>query len=86
MRRRISFMMTTRPSISRKNGKQRLGRGFSSQELKKAGLSFKEALKLGVPVDLRRRTDHEKNIDLIKEFLESIKKAAEPKKRRKSKS
>jgi ribosomal protein L13E len=86
MRRRISFMMATRPFISRKNGKQRTGKGFSGEELKKAGLSFKEALKLGVPVDLRRKTVHERNIDVIKGFLESRKKAAEPKKRRKSKS
>jgi len=79
-------MMTTRPFISRKNGKQRAGKGFSKEELKKAGLSFKEALKLGVPVDLRRRTIHERNVDVIKEFLDSRKKTAEPKKRRKSKS
>jgi len=80
------MMAATRPLVSRKGGKQRSGRGFSREELKKAELSFKEALKLGIPVDLRRRTVHEKNIDVIKEFLGSRKTEAEPKKRRKSKS
>jgi len=79
-------MMAIKPIVFKKGGKQRYGKGFSREELKKAGLNFKEALKLGVPVDSRRRTVHEENVNAIKGFLESRKAAPKSKKRRKSKS
>jgi large subunit ribosomal protein L13e len=79
-------VITIKPTILKKGGKQRHGKGFSRKELKKAGLSLNEALKLRVPVDLRRRTVHEKNVDAIKAFLETKKIASKPKKRGKSKS
>jgi large subunit ribosomal protein L13e len=75
-------MMTVKPKVFKKGGKQRCGKGFSGEELKKAGLSFKDALKLGIPVDSKRRTAHEENVDAIKSFLEG----AKPKIKRKGKS
>lgn len=63
-------MMSTKPKVFKKDGRQRYGKGFSKGELKKAGLSFTEALKLGIPIDYRRRTAHEENINIIKSFLE----------------
>jgi len=81
------LMMTTKPLVVKKNGKRRRGKGFSREELKKAEINLKKALKLGIPVDLRRKTVHEANINAVKEFLGSQKTAArEPRKRRKSKS
>lgn len=78
-------MMAFKPKVFKKGGKQRYGRGFSREELKKVGLSLKEALKLGIPVDSRRKTAHEGNIEVVKTFLENMK--AKPKsKRGKSKS
>lgn len=77
-------MMTTKPKIFKKDGKQRHGKGFSREELKKAGLSLKEALKSGIPIDSRRRTTHEDNIEAVKALLED--KKAKTKPRRKSKS
>lgn len=50
-------------------GQNRRGRGFSREELKKAGISKKQALKLQFPVDLRRRTVHEENVKLLKKQL-----------------
>jgi large subunit ribosomal protein L13e len=79
-------MMAIKPIVLKKGGKQRHGKGFSREELKKAGLSLKEALKLGIPADLRRATVHEENINVIKGFLESKRAASKSKKRRKSKS
>lgn len=76
-------MMTARPKVFKKGGKQRYGRGFSREELKKAGLSFKEALKLSIPIDSKRRTTHEENVEVIKTFLEN--KKAEAKHKKKSK-
>jgi large subunit ribosomal protein L13e len=79
-------MIAAKPTVFKKDGKQRLGRGFSREELKKAGISAREALKLGIPVDLRRRTAHEENVEVVKEFLERKKAKSRPKKRGKSKS
>jgi large subunit ribosomal protein L13e len=72
-------MMKIKPRIMRKAGKQRDGKGFSRNELKKAGTSFAEALKLGIPVDRMRRTEHEENIQAVKSFLASAKAASKPK-------
>ena len=40
--------------VYKKNGKPRKGKGFSRKELEEAGITIKEALKLGIPVDRRR--------------------------------
>lgn len=79
-------MRALEPKVFKKDGKERYGKGFSREELKKAGLSVKEALKLGVPVDLRRRTIHEENVNAVKGFLKDKKASFKSKKRRKSKS
>jgi large subunit ribosomal protein L13e len=79
-------MTAIKPIVFKKGGKQRHGKGFSREELKKAGLSFREASRLGIPVDFRRRTIHEDNISVINGFLESKKATSKSKKRRKSKS
>jgi large subunit ribosomal protein L13e len=77
-------MITAKPKVLKKGGKQRYGKGFSREELKKAGLSFKEALKLSIPIDSKRRTTHEENVEVIKTFLEN--KKAETKRKKKPKS
>jgi len=80
-------MMTTKPKVFKKGGKQRFGKGFSPGELKKAGLSLKDALRLGLPVDSKRKTAHEENIEAVKAFLQEKKAERKPKKsKRKSKS
>jgi large subunit ribosomal protein L13e len=66
-------IVVARPKVFKKGGKQRLGKGFSREELKRAGLSFREALEFGVPVDSRRRTVYEENVGVVKTFLESRK-------------
>ena len=77
-------MMAAKSKVFKKGGKQRHGKGFSREELKRAGLSLKEALKFGIPIDSRRRTTYEENVEIVKNFLES--KKAESKSKRKSKS
>jgi large subunit ribosomal protein L13e len=57
------------PEVVRKDGKARLGRGFSRGELKEAEVDFKQALRLAVPVDLRRKTKHEENVHILKQYL-----------------
>jgi ribosomal protein L13E len=79
-------MITIKPIVFKRDRKQRYGKGFSREELKKAGLSLKEALKLNIPVDSRRKTAHKENVNTVKRFLKSKKKTSKPEKRRKSKS
>ena len=47
----------------------RTGRGFSKGELREVNLSVREALKLGIPVDVRRSTKHNENIKILKSYL-----------------
>jgi large subunit ribosomal protein L13e len=55
--------------VARKDGKMRFGKGFSKSELKEAGVDFKQALRLTIPVDLRRRTRHEENVNSLRQQL-----------------
>ena len=61
----------------------REGRGFSVAEVQAAGLNPGEAQILGIPVDLRRKSTHEENVEILKEFIKSAKendiKVAKPK-------
>ena len=70
-------MHSVRPMILKPDEKQRRGRGFSTEELKKAGLTFAEARRMGLPADFRRRTVHDENIEIVKAYAE--KKRAEAK-------
>jgi ERCC4-type nuclease len=49
----------------KKGRKSRKGRGFSSHELKEAGLSFFQALELGIPIDPKRSTRYDENVDAL---------------------
>jgi large subunit ribosomal protein L13e len=68
-----------KPKILKQDGKQRSGKGFSSGELKKAGLDKTEARKIGLPVDQRRATAHDENVEVIKAYAEKKKAEAKPK-------
>jgi large subunit ribosomal protein L13e len=47
----------------------REGRGFSLSEIQAAGLNAGEAEIYGIPVDLRRKSSHEENVEILKEFV-----------------
>jgi large subunit ribosomal protein L13e len=51
----------------------REGRGFSLEEIRVVGLNAGEAEILGIPVDLRRKSMHEENVEILKEFVASAK-------------
>jgi ribosomal protein L13E len=67
-----------KPIITKQNGKQRPGKGFSPDEIKEAGLDAGSARKLCIPVDRKRRTSHEANIENLKVRMEKAP-AAKPK-------
>jgi ribosomal protein L13E len=79
-------MHHVKPRILKPNGKQRSGRGFSPEELKKAGLNPTEAARLCLPTDLRRKTAHDENVEVVKAYVEKKKAEAilETKKKPKS--
>ena len=51
----------------------REGRGFSLAEIQAAGLNAGEAQILGVPVDMRRKSSHEENVEILKDFAAQAK-------------
>jgi len=59
-----------KPTITAQNGKQRQGKGFSPDELKEAGLNTAEARTLKIPVDRKRKSSHEENIEALKNHYE----------------
>ena len=81
-----------RPTVAcptrRYNGRLRIGRGFSAEEIKAAGVSIQKARTLGVVVDHRRVNKSEeslkRNAERVKKYLENLivfpHRAAKPKK------
>ena len=67
--------------ITKQNGKQSIGRGFSLSELEKAGLNKQDAKKIGIPLDIKRKSLHDKNVATLKSHAEKAKAeaAAKPK-------
>ena len=51
----------------------RFGKGFSKPELAELGLTIKDAVKMKIPVDPRRRSKHEWNIRSLRDILKSLK-------------
>jgi len=51
----------------------REGRGFSLAEIQAAGLNAGEAKIIGIPVDLRRKSTHEENVEILKEYITAAK-------------
>jgi len=64
-------------AIVKRKRRIRVGKGFSGDELKAVGLSVKQALKMGIPVDVRRSTMHEENVETLKSFLAETMKGKE---------
>jgi large subunit ribosomal protein L13e len=51
----------------------REGKGFSKGELDAVKLTMTRAQSLGIPVDSRRNSSYDDNIEILKEFLEGAK-------------
>jgi len=64
--------MKLQPTVIRKKGEARKGKGFSRSELGEAGLDSRQALELGTSIDLRRKTKHEENVKILKQHLRSL--------------
>ena len=58
--------------VQKGKNRTRKGKGFSRGELREARIDFKQALKLAIPIDLRRKTKRPENVKIIKEHLEKL--------------
>jgi large subunit ribosomal protein L13e len=59
--------------ITKQNGKQSVGKGFSPTELEKAGVDKRQARRIGLPVDIKRKSLHDENVETIKVQAEKAK-------------
>ncbi|ADM26936.1 Ribosomal protein L13E [Ignisphaera aggregans DSM 17230] len=50
----------------------RIGRGYSIGELKAANISLSLAKQLNIPLDPRRKSVHEENVENLKKVLEQL--------------
>jgi len=66
-------MMKIQSVVQKRKGRIQKGKGFSRDELKEAKIDFRQALKLAIPIDLRRKTKHEENITALKAHLHKLK-------------
>lgn len=65
-------MMKIQSVVQKRKDGTRKGKGFSRGELKEAKIDFKQALKLAIPLDLRRKTKHPENVKTIKEHMRKL--------------
>ena len=81
--------------ITKQTGKKSIGKGFSPTELEKAGLNKQQAQKMGIRLDIKRKSFHEENVTTLKAHAEKAKAeaqakpkkiVAEPKPKKKAKS
>jgi large subunit ribosomal protein L13e len=66
-------------TIIKQNGKKAESRGFSLTELKNAGLTKQDAKKIGIPLDIKRKSAHDENVATLKAHAEKAKAEAKPK-------
>jgi predicted flap endonuclease-1-like 5' DNA nuclease len=67
--------LALRPEIrAPQTGEKRQGRGFTTQELKEAGISLSDARWMAIPIDTRRRSSHPDNVSALKDYLKGIQK------------
>ncbi len=68
-----------KPTITKQNGKQSQGKGFSLNELKQAGVDKQQAKRIGLPVDVKRKSAHDQNVQALKEHAQKAKEQAQAK-------
>ena len=61
---------------SSRTSQSRTGRGFSIDEIDQVGLPLKAARTMGLIVDMRRKTSHEDNIEVLKQYMKEAGKRA----------
>ena len=65
-----------KPTITKQNGKSSVGKGFSPNELKEAGVNKQLARQIGLPVDIKRKSTHQENVQSVKAHAQQAKEKA----------
>ncbi|MFX1604735.1 MAG: ribosomal protein L13e [Promethearchaeota archaeon] len=74
----MSYDIIAEPMVrSPRDGRPKRGRGFSREETVQAGLTIDEARRMGLIVDLRRKTAHPENVDALKQYIKDLEKLVE---------
>ena len=67
-----------KPTITKQNGRQNVGQGFSPNELKEAGVNKQQAQQMRIRVDVKRKSTHKENVDCIKAHAQKAQATAKP--------
>ena len=69
----MSFEIIAEPTVkSPKISRPRRGRGFSRDETSQAGLTIDDARKMGLIVDLRRKSVYPENVEALKQYMKDL--------------
>ena len=69
----MSFDIIAEPSVkSPKTSRPRRGRGFSREETHQAGLTIRDARKMGLIIDLRRKSTYPENVEALKQYMKDL--------------
>jgi large subunit ribosomal protein L13e len=69
----MSFDIIAEPTVkSPKDAKPRRGRGFSIEETIQSGLTVDDARKMGLFVDIRRKTTYPENVEALKQYQKDL--------------
>ena len=69
----MSFDIIAEPTVkSPRDGRPKIGRGFSIEETKQAGLTILDARQMGLIVDLRRKTVHSQNVTALNQYMKDL--------------
>jgi len=71
-------------NVTNRAGRKVVSRGFSLTELKNAGLNKQDAKKIGIPLDLKRKSMHNENVETLKAHAQKAKAEAKPKEQKKA--
>ena len=69
----MSFDIIAEPTVrSPKNAQPRRGRGFSREEIFQAGLTIDDGRKMGLIVDVRRKSVYPENVEALKQYIKDL--------------
>jgi hypothetical protein len=69
----MSFDIIAEPTAkSPRDARPRRGRGFSNDEVSQAGLTIDEARRMGLIVDIKRKTVHPENVAALKQYIKDL--------------
>jgi ribosomal protein L13E len=72
-------MQKIKATVTKRSGRKSTSRGFSLSELQKAGLTKQDAKQMGIPLDVKRKSAHDENVETLKAHVEKAKPKAKPK-------